>query len=520
MVDIDWRQGATLDEARPRQLEDLCAAARVRALGAIVLRDAGRTATWEQLESWSAAIAAHWSERIAPGQCVVIVGPNGLEHLLTELACWRLAAIAAPLCVNQGQTQLTAAVARLKPTLVVTSVALTRVTPRDSTWCDLASIMTLASVMTLSQSGSGVPAAWRPARPDTPCLILGTSGSSGQPRGVLLSQDNLCSQQAAFAQIWPEVGPGDRLAAYLPWHHSFGSLAERLWSLCRGAELTVVPGGGRDREQLLATVQAVAPTVLMSVPKIHRTLTQAGVLDPAILRWAFTAGAVLGMDEEIWYAKHGIPVYEGWGLTETSPSAVITTPGRRRVPGIVGTPIPGVRVGVTADRHIVISGPGVMLGYVDDPVATAAIRLPSAAGSDWMLDSGDLGEWTEHGLRLIGRADQVVKLDNGEKVVLSVLVDHLECGPAIRHAVVLIHDGRMTALVHAVEVITDAEIVAEISHINRGIEASYARIQSAWRLTQPVSCENGFLTPSHKVARGAWIEAFTKGPAFRRLACP
>lgn len=514
MVDIDWRDGATLDEARPRQLADLCAAARQRARGAIVLHDAGRTATWEQLESWSAAIAAHWSELIAPGQSVVIVGPNGLEHLLAELACWRLSAIAAPLCASQGQTRLTAAVARLKPTLVVTPAALIWATPRDSTWCNLATIMTLAL------TGSGLPAAWRPARPDTPCLILGTSGSSGQPRGVLLSHDNLCSQQAAFAQIWPEVGPGDRLAAYLPWHHSFGSLAERLWSLCRGAELTVVPGGGRDRKQLLATVQEVAPTVLMSVPKIHRTLTQSGVLDPAILRWAFTAGAVLGMDEETWYAHHGIPVYEGWGLTETSPSAVITAPGSRRVPGIVGTPIPGVRVGVAADHHIVISGPGVMLGYVDDPVATAAIRLPTANGTDWMLDSGDLGEWTADGLRLIGRADQVVKLDNGEKVVLSVLVDHLECGPAIRHAVVLIHAQQLTALVHAVDEVLDDEIVAEIAQINRGIDATYARIQAVWRLTQPVSCENGFLTPSHKVARGTWIEAFTHGPAFRRLACP
>ena len=267
-------------------------------------------------------------------------------------------------------------------------------------------------------------------------------------------------------------------------------------------------------------MQAVAPTVLMSVPKIHRTLTQAGVLDPAILRWAFTAGAVLGMDEEIWYAKHGIPVFEGWGLTETSPSAVITAPGSRRIPGIVGTPIPGVRVGVDADRHIVIGGPGVMLGYVDDPAATAAIRLPTGDGSDWMLDSGDLGEWTADGLRLIGRADQMVKLGNGEKVVLSVLVDHLECGPAIRHAVVLIHAQQLTALVHAVDEVPDGEIVAEIGQINRGIDATYARIQAVWRLTGPVSCENGFLTPSHKVARGAWIEAFNQGPAFRRLACP
>jgi len=196
---------------------------------------------------------------------------------------------------------------------------------------------------------------------------------------------------------------------------------------------------------------------------------------------------------------------------------VITAPSSRRIPGIVGTPIPGVRVGVAADQRVFVAGPGVMLGYVGDPAATAAIRLPCADGSGWMLDSGDLGEWTADGLRLIGRADQVIKLSNGEKVVLSVLVDHLECGPAIRHAVVLVHDQHLTALVHAVDDQTDATILAEVAQINHAIAEPYARITVVHRLTLPVSCENGYLTPSHKVARGTWLNAFFQGHVFRRL---
>src|SRR5690606_23182768 len=112
--------------------------------------------------------------------------------------------------------------------------------------------------------------------PEDPCLILWTSGSGGRPRGVVLSQDNLCSQQAAYAQLWPEVGPGDRLAGYLPWHHSFGALAERLWILSRGACFHVIPGHGRDHEAFLEALRRVRPTLFCSVPKLHGIAVAAG----------------------------------------------------------------------------------------------------------------------------------------------------------------------------------------------------------------------------------------------------
>jgi long-subunit acyl-CoA synthetase (AMP-forming) len=498
MSGIDWRSGPELDPARPRILADLCAAAQARAAGAIVIRDGQNTATWEQLLAGSARLAHHWRDRVAAGQRVVIIGANSLGHLLAELACWRLAAQAAPLYAEQGPARLRGALERLRPVLVVTTAAIASAIPHGDAWCDIDQLPTLAS------AGPELP--WRAATPDTPCLILHTSGSSGEPRGVVLTHDNLCSQQAAFAAIWPEVGPGDRLAAYLPWHHSFGGLAERLWGLCRGLELTIVPGGGRHRETLLATIRAVQPTLLMSVPKLHRTLTQAGVLTPANLRWVFTAGATLGLDEERWYAEHGVPVYEGWGLTETSPSAVITPPGSRRVAGVVGTPIPGVAVGVDGEGRIFVAGPGVMQAYADSPQLTATIRHPHPRFG-WMLDSGDLGAWTADGLRLIGRADQVVKLANGEKVALAYIVERLECGP-IRHAVVMLHNEALVALVHASEEHSDAALLAVLTEVQAQAEASFMRLQTVYRLTQPVSCENGLLTPAHKVARREWIAAF------------
>jgi long-subunit acyl-CoA synthetase (AMP-forming) len=333
---------------------------------------------------------------------------------------------------------------------------------------------------------------------------------------VVLSHGNLCSQQAAFAALWPEIGPGDRLAAYLPWHHSFGALAERLWALCRGATLTVVPGGGRDRELLAATLRAVRPTVFMSVPKIHALVMERGLIAERSLRWAFTAGAPLDHTVFRWYQERGIPVHEGWGLTEASPSCTITVPGAAHVQGVVGQPIPGVAVGVRAsDGRIFVRGPNVMRGY---------FGLESPCLLDGMLDSGDLGAWTEAGLHLHGRADHQLKLANGEKVSAATLEAALHSHPAILHAVVAV-EGELMAVVEACAGAGAAAVMAGVVALNAAQEAPWQRLAAVYLLHQPMAVENGMLTASLKVSRGRVLSTLRAwrlhgGPALERLAVP
>ncbi|MBA2481629.1 MAG: AMP-binding protein [Planctomycetes bacterium] len=491
---IAWISGAALPADRPSTLGELFSRCVARLGSTTVLVDGELGLSWQDLDLWSGRIAAALADRVAPGERIAILAPNGAAHLLVELAAWRLAAVAAPIFTGFGQQRLRALVAELDPRVVVVA------DPAHAA-CAPPGAEIISTARVLEWARSSVRGIDRPASARTPCLIQFTSGSTGAPRGVVLCHDNLASQQAAFAQLWPEIGAGDRLASYLPWHHSFGALAERLWALCRGATITVVPGGGRDRQRFVDTVRAVRPTVFMSVPKMHAVALGEHALDARALRWAFTAGAPLPEELFAAYQRLGAPVYEGWGLTETSPSATITPPGSRHHPGVVGVPIPGVEVGVEADTgRILVRGPNVMLGYHRREAPTLV---------DGGLDSGDLGRWSDHGLVLTGRADQVLKLGNGEKVAAAEIEAALLAHPSVHHAVVAA-DGELIALLdahagHRMSALADAVRAA-----NAAEPVPYRRIARAYALSRPCTIENGQLTASMKVARGAVLSMWSR----------
>jgi long-subunit acyl-CoA synthetase (AMP-forming) len=491
---IVWRTGPPLAPTRATTIPELMAECLQRFPVATVITDAGRSATWSDLDAWSARLASAWAQDLQRGdRCAIVVG-NGLPHLVAELACWRLGAVAAPIFHGFGVERIAALLARLEPRVVlVDDVAVARVIPRG------ARVVSSSEVI---RQMSEHPAAHvdRSVGGGDACLIQFTSGSTGMPRGVVLTHDNLASQQAAFAVQWPEVGPGDRLAAYLPWHHSFGGLAERLWSLCRGAHLTVVPGGGRDRRLLIDTIRAVRPTVFLSVPKIHGVAVEERLFHRGGLRWVFTAGAPMPDDLRTWYAGEGIAVCEGWGLTETSPSCTLTRPGRG-TPGVVGQPIAGVSVGVRrSDGHILVRGPNVMAGY---------FRQATTTVHEGVLDTGDLGTWSEDGLCLRGRADHQLKLGNGEKVGAAEVEAALLAHPAILHVVVGAEPD-LLVIVEARAGTSRDEVLAAVSAVNATQPVPYKRIGSVYAVVPQMCVENGHLTASLKVSRGQVLETFRR----------
>lgn len=266
---------------------------------------------------------------------------------------------------------------------------------------------------------------------DTICLNMYTSGTMGTPKCVQLTHGNILSQQAALDIVW-DVNENDRFLAYLPWHHSFGGIFELFTALYNGATFYLESSYGRDVDSIFENWKLVRPTIFFSVPKVYQSLYEKTLASKEAediffnsgLKFIFTAAASLPEKLSMEFQKREIPVIEGWGLTETSPCCTLTDPSLKRATGVVGKPIPGVSIRIADDDEIQVKGPNVMVEYYNNDEANDGVFT-----EDGWYRTGDVGEITETGLKLISRKDRIFKLSNGEKVVPTDLekVIELKC---------------------------------------------------------------------------------------------
>lgn len=256
---------------------------------------------------------------------------------------------------------------------------------------------------------------------DTVCLNMYTSGTMGIPKCVQLTHQNILSQQVAMSYLW-NITPGDRFLSYLPWHHSFGGIFELFAALYNGAPYYLEPSYGKDITSIIQSWKKIFPTVFFSVPKIHKSLVEFMYEDPAFekelfhsgLKFIFTAAAPLPSNIANEYLSRNVKIMEGWGLTETSPCCTIAVSEKERQEGVVGFPIPGVEIRLDEDNEIQVKGPNVLKGYYKNEEANKEIFT-----KDGWFRTGDIGEITPKGLKLISRKDRIFKLSNGEKVIPS-----------------------------------------------------------------------------------------------------
>jgi len=490
---------------------------------------------WRQLVADAGAFAAFLIERgVAGGDRVAVVSPNRGEMLVTELATMSLGAIYVPIFAGYSPEQTSALLLNAEPTVVIL---------QQERWLEPVALPPSARLVLAFDAPTGrqirrvadvVTEYGTPAHrarrsevleravsldPDTPCLMMYTSGTSGRLKGVVLTHDNILSQRRALAGLW-SLTPGDRFLSYLPWHHSFGGIFEKYTALYTGAPIFIDDSLGKDFDALLRNWLSVRPTVYFSVPKVYQQLVARAQGDPeeesrifhSGLRFVFTAAAPLPANLSEFFAARHIPVIEGWGLTETSPCCTLTDPAEpRSVPGKVGYPIPGVAVRIAEDGEILIRGPNVMVGYFRDGDATAQV-LP---GDGW-FHTGDLGELVGAGLKFVSRKDRVFKMLNAEKVVPTEIENRLAgMNQYIRHVIVT-GDGRsyLTALVFPdffriaeefggdtaeADRVVKESLRTTILEFNRTHPVKYERIQALVVVTKELTIEDHELTPSLKV---------------------
>lgn len=486
---------------------------------------------------------------IRRGDRIGMISENRAEMYLFEMAAVSIGAVSVPVFAGYPQPQISYVLGHAKPRYLVVSGIhqLEKVDRRVFPWIeryycmdfepccaewgarDFAELLGECGV-----TGDQLDERIHSVQPDDVCIIMYTSGTTGPPKGVQLSHRNLVSQQRALSLIW-DLTPQDVLLSFLPWHHSFGGLFERFLTLYHGAQLCLDDSRGRDIDRLIANWSVFNPTIFCSVPRVHDMLMTHCREDAAAqrvvfggrLRFVFTAGAPLAASVDLAYRRQDVPVMEGWGLTETSPCVTLSTPDAPRKSGFVGQPIPGVRVRVDSDQELLVKGPNVMLGYLDDEDATSRV-----IDEDGWFHTGDLGEFTPDGLKIVGRKDGAFKLTTGEKVhpqrVETVLINE---SPYISTAVV-IGSGRdyVGAILFpnwshvrawaatrgiSAEALGEHPSVRELFgdelyRLNPMIEVKYQRIRRAWLADSEPSLDRGELTPSGKLVRKAVLSNYQR----------
>ncbi len=374
------------------------------------------------------------------------------------------------------------------------------------------------------------------ALPENICLEMYTSGTMGIPKCVQLSHKNILSQQAALDKVeyW-QLNENDRFLAYLPWHHSFGGIFELFSALYHGATYSLESGYGKDARTIFENWKKIQPTIFFSVPKVYQALFELTkeskeaeeLFFHSGLKFVFTAAAPMPENISREFEKRKIPVIEGWGLTETSPCCTLTNPKIKREPGVVGNPIPGVSIRLGEENEIQVKGPNVMLGYYKNDEANKDIFT-----SDGWFRTGDVGEITEKGLKLITRKDRIFKLTNGEKVIPTEMESIIQTKCHYISFAVVTGGGREypVALLFPNKKLIDnpdyevsplegcfcPRNLNELSHClqgclndaNCGVKQKFAKIKAAMIIDEELSIDKGTLTPSMKVAPNNVYKAY------------
>ncbi len=430
-------------------------------------RDHVDAVTFAQLNTQADTAAQFLASRgIQAGQTCAILGDNEISWCAAYLGILRIGAIAVPLDTHYSPRQIATLLNDCGARIVFTTekyvAEIEKARGLEESTAELALLRGnregLASLEEL-QGQSPLPLRTRLVTRDSPAAILYTSGTTSDPKGVILTHGNLLAEAESVFKI-VNIGENDSILGVMPLYHSLAQMANLLVPFAAGTRVIFLQE--ISATELLRALREYKPTVFCCVPqlfylihqrvlgkvaeaswlkrKIFRLLLNgnsalrkvAGVnLGPYFfsavhqvfggkMRYLVTGGARFDPSVGRDFHKMGFNLMEAYGLTETSGAATATPAGKGGL-GTVGKPLPGVEVkilpggnlgedGVTAGE-IAIRGPIVMQGYFNRPAATA-----STLKDGWFL-TGDLGHIDDKGMiRITGRKKEVIVLSSGKNI--------------------------------------------------------------------------------------------------------
>jgi long-chain acyl-CoA synthetase len=547
--------------------------------------------TWAQVatevERWRRALV---KEGLAPGDRVALMLKNCVEWVIFDQAALSLGLVTVPLYLDDRPENaayiLDHADARLllvegrfqhKKLAEIAGSArqLERIVSLEAPENQLADWnprFVVAADWLAAAKGMDIPE--RHVAADLLASIVYTSGTTGRPKGVMLTHENLL-WNAYYASHCADFGPGEVFLSFLPMSHTLERTGGYYLPMLLDAEVAYA----RSIAQLAKDLQDIRPTVLVSVPRIYERVygrIQDGLAKkkplakklfdlavcvgwhrfehaqgrvgwhPELLLWpllhklvagnvtdklggrlkiAISGGAALSPDIARMFIGLGVPIYQGYGLTETSPVVCVNRPDSN-VPASIGLPLPGVEVKIGENDELLTRSKCVMRGYWKNEEATRAM-----IDAEGWLHTGDKTKVDARGhYSIIGRIKDIIVLNNGEKVPPTDMESAILLDPLFEQVMVI---GEGKPYLAALTVLNEEHWQAFAAGLNvdpahpaalsdpRVVKAltrrvaehlkhfpGYAQIRRLHPELKPWTVDNGLLTPTLKVKRNQVLDRY------------
>lgn len=403
----------------------------------VLLDDTGRSLTGAQLEAATSEAAARLARRgLHPGDRVLISCSSSLELAVAHIGALRLGLVVVPANTAYRAEELAHIIGDATPALAIIDDTeragwVRAAAPIPVLGPDLSAADAPATDPTTLDPTTLAPPVLDATTLDQPALIGYTSGTTGRPKGAVLTHGNLLASVEAVRIAWRWTD-ADRLWLCLPLFHMHGLGVGLHGTLAAGASAVITPRFELDA--VLAAARDRRATMFFGVPTMYTRLATATGADAlANLRLLVSGSAPLPAElHRALEAVSGARVLERYGMTETAMLVSNPFDGERR-PGTVGIPLPGVELRLDpATSEVLVKGPNVFGGYLGRPDANA-----EAFTADGFFHTGDVGEYDEAGyLRLVARMKELI-ISGGYNVYPREVEDALRLHPAVLDAAVV-----------------------------------------------------------------------------------